>query len=577
MPEITSSLKELKEPFYVKAANINQAMDSQSQMSRTADLEDLLFEVDNKLSQLRTVDLDIGKFETSCTQTQLQIQVAATTLIDKIKNHESRLLEEIDTRRQTEIKRFTNMLFDLNEYIKTLESVQKKGYAAIQEETMDNIYDECIATLNDDAVFHNNILNDFMESDFENNMSMPILSFVPIKSNTAFGSIGDNITKRNSQSSRIQNYSISGHSRSTDTLGSELTLCRSNSQSVPDYLQVSITTDDSHLDQCDSEGGLYPTLRRVSSVGYNIAGRRASWSLFPQALHKRSNSCRKMSRSLGNETSNRGYGIVKTLWNINNMGCKPGQINCPSGVAFLPEGYIIVADKHNESIQVFDTQGKYHSTIGKGKIKPHRLCVTQDGKIAVTDSRDACVKLFDIQGHLVSTFGRKRFKSTFKCPCGIAVTSQGQFVVSDLEKHCVTLHQPDGKLIHQLQTTHFQSPQFITTDHADNIIVCDSGTQSVKVFDKSGQFKLHFSHLSDDSQLKFPNGVCVDEAGHILVADWGSHNVSLFSPKGQFLHHVVTRQHSLHHPADIAINQRHLVVTEYSEEHSAIRMYELPD
>ena len=69
-----------------------------------------------------------------------------------------------------------------------------------------------------------------------------------------------------------------------------------------------------------------------------------------------------------------------------------GQLNHPSGVTYLNDDYILVADKLNHRIQQFNVHtgnflkafGKYRS--GEGEfLNPRGVCVDGDGRVAVTD------------------------------------------------------------------------------------------------------------------------------------------------------------------------------------------------
>ena len=177
-----------------------------------------------------------------------------------------------------------------------------------------------------------------------------------------------------------------------------------------------------------------------------------------------------------------------------------------------------------------------------------------------------------------------------RSPCGIAVMSNGNFVVSDLERHTVGIYSSEGKLVQYLGESpkqsprrrkeslrEFHSPSYVTVDHQDRIIISDSWNHSVKVYCKTGKLLSQLDKLGDSGgEIKYPNGVATDTQGNILIADWGSHTVSLFSSSGEFQKHLVTRSDLIHHPAGIGVSGSKLAITEYSENHSSIRLYEMP-
>ncbi|ELT96620.1 hypothetical protein CAPTEDRAFT_37323, partial [Capitella teleta] len=204
-------------------------------------------------------------------------------------------------------------------------------------------------------------------------------------------------------------------------------------------------------------------------------------------------------------------------------GSAPGEIKCPSDVAFLFDGSVVIADRDNARLQIFDGQGNFVKTIGSLRFKPRRLSVLKNGNIAVTDAAENCVKVFDMSGACVTSWGKKWYKSVFKSPCGIAVNSAQQLIVSDMERHTLSVFSVEGKLIRHLQS--------------------------------DGPADIH------NACLEYPNGVCTDANGDIYVADWGTHCVSKFTRDGDFVEHVLTREDGLYHPAGVAVSGSSIAVT----------------
>ena len=169
--------------------------------------------------------------------------------------------------------------------------------------------------------------------------------------------------------------------------------------------------------------------------------------------------------------------------------------------------------------------------------------------------------------------------------------SNGNFVVSDLEKHTVGIYTSDGKFLAYLGytprdfpqnhkkmacQTEFHSPSYLHVDTNDNIIISDSWNHSVKIYTPGGKLSCQFNRLSEEEgNLKYPNGVASDKQGNVLIADWGSHTVSVFSHQGEFLRYLVGRRDLLYHPAGVSVTGQHLAISEYSENHSSVRVYRI--
>ena len=299
------------------------------------------------------------------------------------------------------------------------------------------------------------------------------------------------------------------------------------------------------------------------------------------SLHHNWRHRQQLSQHRSTDCLSEGYepenSPTQLMWELVDEGPNLGQINCPNDICFLPNGHLVVSDRDNLRLQVFDEQGKVVRVIGEGKVKPRRIAVTRDGNVAVTDSKDNVVKVFSPNGQQISTFGKKRFKQMFKSPAGIACNSRGQFIVSDMERHTVTIHNSDGKLLRHLGgegggIMEFHSPSYIAVNRHNHIIVSDNWNHTVTLFDEQGNF-LYSAECNDD--LKYPNGIsCSAQDGSFYVALWGSHGVAHFSKDGKFAGQVLCRgENSIYHPAGIAVRDNVLAVSEYSDSHSAVRYY----
>ncbi len=103
---------------------------------------------------------------------------------------------------------------------------------------------------------------------------------------------------------------------------------------------------------------------------------------------------------------------------------------------------------------------------------------------------------------------------------------------------------------------------FLAIDSHDRIIVCDSGSHCLRVFDQQGKFLMKFGDRgSGNGAVEWPKGLCVDYADNILVVDERNKRVSKFSSSGQFIEHVM----ECSHPYNIAFKAPNsLVLTQCS-------------
>ena len=100
--------------------------------------------------------------------------------------------------------------------------------------------------------------------------------------------------------------------------------------------------------------------------------------------------------------------------------------------------YLIVSDRDEHCINIFDRNGNFVYKFGKrrkgkGDFKyPHCLSVNKSGHLMVCDSRNDSIQVFELNGKFVGKFGTNGSKlGEFNSPLSVAVLSNGRIVVSD--------------------------------------------------------------------------------------------------------------------------------------------------
>ena len=520
----------------------------------------------SKLRKAQRKKEEVLDFEDSFSTCKALIRESSLDLVRKIQEHEQRLLEELEAQKEVEYRKL-----GINRD-KLIDEVNK----------MQKIYDESTNLLEHPKLTKFDMWKDIMNelssncsknhSWLDNEVQFHCVTFQPIRCNTAFGCLESNGTINNLANSRKRTSSSSIAPTLLSPTARNKQRTRAISVCYPNHNHV--YRSQSFLNEKVPESTLqvsvpkYTPLKQSKSVPRKISNESCA-------------SSKSDETSEGSSISDETGDIERLLWQIDQEGTNPGEISCPTDVAFLPDA-VVVAENGVDRLQLFSMDQERHHVIGVGQIKPRRVAVTREGNIAVTDSKDLCIKVFTPEGHLLTSWGKKRFKNIFKSPCGIAVNSVGQFIISDSEKHTVSIYTSEGKLIRPLGSKgmgaiQFQSPSYITVNKRDQLIVSDNWTHCIKVFDSTGNFLYDFNSLHEgEGHLKYPNGVCVEPSGDVVVADWGNHTVSKFSAGGMFLGHLLTRADSIYHPAGLAADSNgHLAVTEYSDTHSSLRLYKL--
>lgn len=223
-------------------------------------------------------------------------------------------------------------------------------------------------------------------------------------------------------------------------------------------------------------------------------------------------------------------------------GMRPGQFNRPAGVAVTREGHIVVADKDNHRIQVLKLDGTFLFMFGsKGgndgqMIYPYDVAVNQlDGRIAVTDTGNHRLLIFNHDGILLGKFGYKGYLcGHFDSPRGIAFNDEGHIIISDFNVHHILVIHPDGTTARILGSQgsgngQFMRPQGIAVDHMGNFVIADTRNNRVVIMHPSGHFIAKFGTQGQNpGQFDRPTSVAVLPDGRIAVMDFGNSRVQLF-------------------------------------------------
>ena len=223
-------------------------------------------------------------------------------------------------------------------------------------------------------------------------------------------------------------------------------------------------------------------------------------------------------------------------------GNRPGMFNRPAGVAVTREGYIVVADKDNHRIQVFKPDGRFLFMFGsKGSnedqlIYPYDVAVNlTNGNIAVTDTGNHRLLIFNNQGHPLSKFGYKGYLcGHFDSPRGLAFGDEGQIIVSDFNIHHILEIQPDGATVRVIGgqgngNGQFMRPQGVAIDNHGHYVVADSRNHRIVVMKPDGQMVAKLgTQGSNPGQLDRPTSVAVMPNDHIVVVDFGNSRIQIF-------------------------------------------------
>jgi len=194
----------------------------------------------------------------------------------------------------------------------------------------------------------------------------------------------------------------------------------------------------------------------------------------------------------------------KFILTFGTKGNGNGQFDQPWGIAINSKGNIVVSEFKNNRIQVFDSKGNFISKFGSngngnGQFNgPEEVCVDFNDNIFVCDYNNNRIQMFDSNGNFISTFGSQgNGNGQFYGPAGITINSKGNILVSEFNNNRIQVFDSKGSFISKFgskgnENDQLSNPWGICTDQNDNIFVCDFNNDRIQIFDSNGVYITQF-------------------------------------------------------------------------------------
>ena len=233
-------------------------------------------------------------------------------------------------------------------------------------------------------------------------------------------------------------------------------------------------------------------------------------------------------------------------------------LNRPSGVAVTDDGLVIVSERWDHCITIFNREGKKIKSIGtkgngRGQFdRPEGVAVTSKGTILVSDTDNHRIQHFTIEGDCISCTGTEGNGPLQFCyPSGITINKiTGQVIVADWGNNRVQVLQPDLTFSHMFGSRgsgqgQFNNPNDVTIDSQGFVYITDRCNHRVQKFTAEGQFVSTFGTEGDEpGQLNIPSGIAVDDNGLLYVNSVESGYVTVYTTNGQYISRIKTKRSS---------------------------------
>ncbi|MBS0264799.1 MAG: 6-bladed beta-propeller [Planctomycetes bacterium] len=179
--------------------------------------------------------------------------------------------------------------------------------------------------------------------------------------------------------------------------------------------------------------------------------------------------------------------LLLTLGTRGEPGEGLAQFNKPSDIAFGPEDEVFVSDGYgNSRVMQFNQQGKFIRTWGRAGQEPgefhlpHAILVDSQRRILVGDRENERIQVFDFQGNVLAIW-----KGC--APYGIDIDQAGRIFVADVVGQQILQLDDQGNIVHTwgsagAQPGQFLAPHMLACDRQGNLYVAEVDGRRLQKF-----------------------------------------------------------------------------------------------
>ena len=211
-------------------------------------------------------------------------------------------------------------------------------------------------------------------------------------------------------------------------------------------------------------------------------------------------------------------------------GSGNGQFSYPEGVAFDSDDHLYVVGHDNHKVHKFTIDGKYLLQFGgkgaeNGKLLLPRGLAVHDHKVYVADCGNKRISVFQTDGKFHLTIGLGQLDS----PYDVTVDGNNQLLVADRDHHCIYTFTLVGDYVGKFSEGQLDRPYGVAVDLYGFILVADTHNHHVSIFDQNNNFVHCFgSQGSAIGKFRHPFGIAVSANGNVYVSDYDNKRIQVF-------------------------------------------------
>lgn len=253
------------------------------------------------------------------------------------------------------------------------------------------------------------------------------------------------------------------------------------------------------------------------------------------------------------------------------------RFNAPEGIAFHPDGSLLVTETNNHVIRKvtplgvvttfagqIGTPGSGGGTTAAASFRsPAGITVGPDGTVYLSDSDNYTVRRILPNGQVQNLAGMVGTEGSadgvgpaagFKKAYGVALTPSGELLVTDRDNNTIrqmtttgltslvagAVGSP-GLVDSAASPSKFNFPAGITADASGYLYVADTGNHTIRKVSPAGVVTTLAGDIgvpgSDEgtgagARFRQPRGLALDPSGNLYAADTGNHTIRKITPQG---------------------------------------------
>jgi DNA-binding beta-propeller fold protein YncE len=208
----------------------------------------------------------------------------------------------------------------------------------------------------------------------------------------------------------------------------------------------------------------------------------------------------------------------------------------------VADGRVAVVDARRAAVFLFESDGRFVRTIGKGVLaRPSSVAwQTPTRELCVVDAAAHTCVVFDIDGGLKRRIGQRgagpgqfNFPTAACAGASVATAPPSMLVVDAMNFRVQILDAAGGPVLTFGRkgdaAGSFSLPRDVAVDSDGNIYVVDNQFENVQIFNQRGDLLMAFGQEgAGPGQFNVPSGITIDERDRIWIADTRNRRVQVF-------------------------------------------------